>query len=121
MQSLKVKAYSALKEKGVKIIRTDNEENNPMYLINVALGFKPEPFGHEYQKDITSAWKKVDVPVCVKGFTGTGKTTTSIHFMMDRIRNLTYKLIDAGAIPIAKTNMPDMAIGMNGKTPLHGR
>ncbi len=51
----------------------------------------------EYQKDITSAWKKVDIPVCVKGFTGTGKTTTSIHFMMDRIRNLTYKLIDAGA------------------------
>ena len=50
--ALKVKAYEKLKEKGIKIVRTDNEENNPMYLINVALGFKPEPYGLEYQKEI---------------------------------------------------------------------
>ena len=50
--ALKVKAYQALKDKGVKIIRTDNEENNPMYLINIELGFKPEPYGLEYQKEI---------------------------------------------------------------------
>ena len=50
--ALKVKAFEKLREKGVKIVRTDNEENNPMYLINVALGFTPEPYCLEYQKDI---------------------------------------------------------------------
>jgi len=41
-----------LRKKGIKQVRTDNEENNPMYLINVALGFKPEPYCFEYQKEI---------------------------------------------------------------------
>ena len=50
--ALKVKAYQKLKAKGIKNIRTDNEENNPMYLINVELGFKPEPYGLEFQKEI---------------------------------------------------------------------
>ena len=50
--ALKIKAFQKLKEKGVRIVRTDNEENNPMYLINVELGFKPEPYGLEYQKNI---------------------------------------------------------------------
>ena len=39
-------------DKGIKIIRTDNEENNPMYKININLGFKAEPFGIEYRKKI---------------------------------------------------------------------
>ena len=50
--ALKVKAFEKLREKGVKQVRTDNEENNPMYLINVAMGFKPEPYCYEYQKEI---------------------------------------------------------------------
>jgi len=50
--ALKIKAIQALKDKGIKIIRTDNEENNPMYKININLGFKPEPFGIEYRKKI---------------------------------------------------------------------
>ena len=50
--ALKVKALSKLKERGIKVVRTDNEKNNPMYLINVAMGFKPEPYGLEYQKAI---------------------------------------------------------------------
>ena len=50
--ALKVKAFEKLHEKGVKTVRTDNEENNPMYLINVALGFTPEPYCLEYQKEI---------------------------------------------------------------------
>ncbi len=50
--ALKVKAFEKLREKGIKQVRTDNEENNPMYLINVALGFKPEPYCYEYQKEI---------------------------------------------------------------------
>ncbi len=50
--ALKVKAFETLCKKGVKTVRTDNEENNPMYLINVALGFTPEPYSLEYQKEI---------------------------------------------------------------------
>ena len=38
--------------KDIKQVRTDNEENNPMYLINIDLGFKPEPYRYEYQKEI---------------------------------------------------------------------
>ena len=47
-----IKAFEKLREKGIKQVRTDNEENNPMYLINVALGFKPEPDCFEDQKEI---------------------------------------------------------------------
>ncbi len=41
--ALKVRAISRAKEQGFELIRTDNEENNPMYLLNVRLGFKPIP------------------------------------------------------------------------------
>ena len=50
--AIKIKAIEKLLEKGVTEIRTDNEENNPMYKINVALGFTPEPYCLEYQKEI---------------------------------------------------------------------
>ena len=50
--ALKIKAIETLLKKGVTDIRTDNEENNPMYKINVALGFKPAPFSLEYMKEI---------------------------------------------------------------------
>ena len=50
--ALKIKAIEALLKKGVTEVRTDNEENNPMYKINVALGFKPVPFSLEYIKKI---------------------------------------------------------------------
>ena len=50
--ALKVKAFEKLRDKGVKQVRTDNEENNPMYKINVALGFTPEPYCYDYQKEI---------------------------------------------------------------------
>ena len=50
--ALKVKAIEKLLAKGVTEIRTDNEENNPMYKINVALGFKPVPFSLDYSKKI---------------------------------------------------------------------
>ena len=39
-------------KKGVTEVSTDNEENNPMYKINVALGFKPVPFSLDYSKNI---------------------------------------------------------------------
>ena len=50
--ALKIKAIKGLLKKGVTEIRTDNEENNPMYKINIALGFKPVPFSLEYMKEI---------------------------------------------------------------------
>ena len=50
--ALKIKAIEALLKKGVTELRTDNEENNPMYKINVALGFKSAPFSLEFMKEI---------------------------------------------------------------------
>ena len=50
--ALKIKAIKGLLKKGVTKVRTDNEENNPMYKINVALGFKPVPFSLDYSKEI---------------------------------------------------------------------
>ena len=50
--ALKIKAIEKLIEKGVTEIRTDNEENNPMYKINLSLGFQPVPFSLEYMKEI---------------------------------------------------------------------
>ena len=50
--ALKIKAIERLLEKGITEVRTDNEENNPMYKINVALGFEPVPFSREYMKEI---------------------------------------------------------------------
>ena len=51
--ALKIIAIEKLLKKGVTEIRTDNEENNPMYKINVSLGFKPVPFSLEYIKEIS--------------------------------------------------------------------
>ncbi len=50
--ALKIKAIERLLYKGVTEVRTDNEDNNPMYKINVALGFKPVPFSLDYSLHI---------------------------------------------------------------------
>ena len=50
--ALKIKAIEVLLKKGVTEVRTDNEKNNPMYKINVALGFIPVPFSLDYMKEI---------------------------------------------------------------------
>ena len=50
--ALKIKAIEALLKKGITEVRTDNEENNPMYKINIELGFRPVPFSLEYMKEI---------------------------------------------------------------------
>ena len=41
--ALKVTAIEYAKEIRAKVIKTDNEEHNPMYDLNVRLGFKPTP------------------------------------------------------------------------------
>lgn len=50
--ALKVRAISGAKEAGFVSIRTDNEENNPMYLLNVKLGFKPIPSWLAYKCEL---------------------------------------------------------------------
>ncbi len=50
--ALKIKAFENLINKKIIEVRTDNEENNPMYKINIKLGFKPVPFSLEYIKEI---------------------------------------------------------------------
>ena len=50
--ALKIKAIEKLLQKGITEIRTDNEENNPMYKINEKLGFKPVPSSMDYSKKI---------------------------------------------------------------------
>ncbi|MEA3408888.1 MAG: GNAT family N-acetyltransferase [Candidatus Eisenbacteria bacterium] len=50
--ALKVRAISGAKEAGYESIRTDNEENNPMYALNVKLGFKPIPSWLAYRNEL---------------------------------------------------------------------
>ncbi len=41
--ALKVLGIEWAKARGAELIRTDNEENNPMYGLNLSLGFQPRP------------------------------------------------------------------------------
>ena len=50
--AIKIKAIEQLLKKNITEVRTDNEKNNPMYKINVELGFKPVPFSLDYSLDI---------------------------------------------------------------------
>ena len=50
--ALKIKAIKVLINKGIRVVRTDNELNNPMYKINEKLGFYPIPNSLEYLKVI---------------------------------------------------------------------
>lgn len=43
--ALKVQALTSAKERGWKTVQTGNAESNPMYGINLAMGFKPLPAG----------------------------------------------------------------------------
>jgi GNAT superfamily N-acetyltransferase len=48
--ALKVHGFKRAKELGKKCIETDNEENNPMFGLNMRLGFKPVPAWSEYRR-----------------------------------------------------------------------
>jgi len=50
--ALKVAALELAKSRGAKILETDNEENNPMYLLNVELGFEPTPAWLDFTKKL---------------------------------------------------------------------
>jgi GNAT superfamily N-acetyltransferase len=53
--ALKVHGFTRSKELGKKCIETDNEENNPMFDLNMRLGFKPVPAWTEYRRPFKSA------------------------------------------------------------------
>lgn len=50
--ALKVQALAFAKAYGPAIVNTGNEENNPMYQLNLQLGFEPRPAGLDFAKTI---------------------------------------------------------------------
>lgn len=50
--ALKVRAAGFAKSMGATTIATDNEENNPMYDLNVALGFEPTNAWLQFRKEL---------------------------------------------------------------------
>ena len=51
--ALKVHGFRRARELGKKVIETDNEENNPMFDLNMRLGFRPVPAWSEYRRPFT--------------------------------------------------------------------
>jgi len=52
--AIKVRGIAFARLVGAKIIQTDNEENNPMYGLNLRLGFEPQPAWLDFQKELDS-------------------------------------------------------------------
>jgi GNAT superfamily N-acetyltransferase len=52
--ALKVNAIRFAQKIGAKTIITDNEENNPMYLLNRQLGFEPQPAWEDWEKQLAA-------------------------------------------------------------------
>lgn len=50
--ALKVQAINFAQRLGIESIETDNEENNPMFQLNLRLGFKPIPAWVSYHKKL---------------------------------------------------------------------
>ncbi len=50
--ALKLRAINFARRYGAKVIETDNEENNPMYGLNLKLGFKPRPAWLQFEKKL---------------------------------------------------------------------
>ena len=52
--TLKLHAMAFAHQYGARVIVTDNEESNPMYDLNMKLGFKPGPALVENQKQLVA-------------------------------------------------------------------
>jgi GNAT superfamily N-acetyltransferase len=58
--ALKVHGFQRAKELGKKFIETDNEENNPMFDLNMRLGFRPVPAWTEYRRPFNTGTSGVE-------------------------------------------------------------
>ena len=65
---LKIRVNEFARDRGVRYIITDNEENNPMYVINVQLGFEKMPGEINFRKILT---RPVDTPGADVSHSGT--------------------------------------------------
>jgi mycothiol synthase len=50
--AMKVRGIAFARQIGARIIQTDNEENNPMYWLNLQLGFEPQPAWLDLRKEL---------------------------------------------------------------------
>ncbi|MEM7029775.1 MAG: GNAT family N-acetyltransferase [Chloroflexota bacterium] len=50
--ALKLNTFHYARQNGIRYIHTENEENNPMYALNMQLGFKPKPALLTLRKEI---------------------------------------------------------------------
>ena len=50
--AVKLRSFEFARQHGAKVIETDNEENNPMYQINLKLGFKLAPTWFDLEKQL---------------------------------------------------------------------
>jgi len=51
--AMKVRGIAFAQQIGAKIVQTDNAENNPMYWLNLQLGFEPQPAWLDFRKELT--------------------------------------------------------------------
>jgi GNAT superfamily N-acetyltransferase len=51
--AIKARSIEFARDQGYRVIQTDNEENNPMYQLNVRLGFRPVPAWLLFRKVLT--------------------------------------------------------------------
>jgi len=51
--AMKLRAIAYAQQRGTKMIETDNEENNPMYQLNLHLGFRSKPAWIVLEKKVT--------------------------------------------------------------------
>ncbi len=52
--AMKVRTIEFAQRQGARLIATSNEENNPMYQINLMLGFQPRPAWVSYRKQVAA-------------------------------------------------------------------
>ena len=50
--ALKLQGIEYAKQNGIKYLKTENEENNPMYQINLKLGFRPQRTWTDFEKQL---------------------------------------------------------------------
>ena len=50
--AMKVRGIAFARQIGASTIQTDNQENNPMYRLNLQLGFEPQPAWLDFQKEL---------------------------------------------------------------------